>query len=689
MTSPFDPNKSAADNLAALRATTEVFVVNTGPRDTGQSDFKNRLTFHDLMKLPRLYDAAGYFAVEMHGGARFHQNMMHNKVDTFSETRAWKAKLTHTMTQTLIRSTNVWGYRAYPANVIQRTVEAFLPIIDVWRCFDFLNHIPNMIPAGEAVLNGGKIFEPAISYTWSPEATDEYYLKVAAEIVDTFGGQKNIILAIKDMAGVAPPLRIAQLVDKMLQRWPDLVINYHRHSTDGLGVPAVVEAAVAGAKIIDVTDDAFSRFYGQPPVQAVNALLRDRGVTPHLDMNAVLRANDVVRSFIRDYEPFESPYKGFSYDVTAHRMPGGAFPSSFEQAEKGGFLDLMPAILKGMALGNRIIHYFDVTPGSQISWTTWAAIIQRTDKEEGEAGVDHLLDTLERFVAGGQQFETLDDEVRALLQSLYSGATDDLKNLLMGAYGPLPFGWPAGWVYESVFGPDWRAKVEQRRDGGTHPRVGPDEDIESSRATLEMELGRLVTEEELILYMAHPQAAVDFILFRKKYGNTCVLPSRVWFSGLDRGTGDSVDFVLNGKPHHVKLITLGETGSDGKRPVVLMVDNTLMVYEVEMPDSGKSTDATRWASGANPGEIGASVKGNLWRVGNRSRMLAVGDFVHEGEEVANLEVMKTENAVFSPISGTIIELVACKNDIVDADQLLMVIEPGVGPESVDPESADR
>jgi pyruvate carboxylase len=675
MTSPFNPLKSAAENLAGLRnAGNNVFLVNTGPRDTGQSDFKNRLTFHDLMKLPELYEQAGYFAVEMHGGARFHQDMMHNKVSPFREALAWKNRLRHTMTQTLIRSTNVWGYRAYPANVIKRTVESFLPTIDVWRCFDFLNHIPNMIPAGEAVLNGGKIFEPSISYTWSPEATDEYYLKVAGEIVDTFGGQSGIILAIKDMAGVAPPAKIAQLIDKMLQRWPDLVINYHRHSTDGLGVPAVVEAAAAGARIIDITDDAFSRFYGQPPVQAVAALLRERGIEPWLDMDAVHKANDVVRSFIQDYEPFESPYKGFSYDVTAHRMPGGAFPSSFEQAEKGGFLKAMPSILKGMALGNRIIHYFDVTPGSQISWTTWAAIIQRLYKDGGDRAVQQTLTVLSGFVAGGQDFDSLPEDEKDLLLALYAGATDDLKNLLMGAYGPLPFGWPADWVYQSAFGPEWQAKVDERRDDGPHPRTGEDEDIEASLKRLQGEIGRSPTEEELILYMAHPQAAVDFLIFRETYGDTTVLPTAVWFNGLHQ-RGCVVDFELNGKPHHLELVIVGETGPDGMKPVVLAVDNTLMEFTVEMPEAAGKSQAKRVASRGNPGEIGATVKGNLWRVGNRTRVLAEGDHVDEGEEVANLEVMKTENAVFTPIAGTVSEMVAEKNDTVEENQLLMVITP--------------
>jgi len=50
-------------------------------------------------------------------------------------------------------------------------------------------------------------------------------------------------------------------------------------------------------------------------------------------------------------------------------------------------------------------------------------------------------------------------------------------------------------------------------------------------------------------------------------------------------------------------------------------------------------------------------------------------------------VMKTENAVFTPIAGTVAEMVADKNDVVDENQLLMVIEPGDPPtlEDIDTE----
>jgi pyruvate carboxylase len=157
--------------LKALRDSGEIRFTATGPRDTGQSDYKNRFTLYDMEKLMPLYNRSGYFSVETHGGARFHQDLMNNMIDPFEEARVFQRRMPDTLTQTLIRSTNLWGYRMYPRNVVRLSVRAFLPLVDIWRCFDFLNYVPNMIPIAEEVLKGGKIFEPAMSLmhrmTWS------------------------------------------------------------------------------------------------------------------------------------------------------------------------------------------------------------------------------------------------------------------------------------------------------------------------------------------------------------------------------------------------------------------------------------------------------------------------------------------------------------------------------------------
>jgi pyruvate carboxylase len=497
---------------------------------------------------------------------------------------------------------------------------------------------------------------------------------VLKEIVSLCGGTKDIILCIKDMAGVGSPARIRRLIDVFLQKHPGLVIQYHRHSTDGLVIPAMAAAAEAGAKLFDVTDDAFSRFYGHPPVRPLVRYLRELGYDVRLDVKRADEASDVIRGFIRNYERFESQFKGFSSDVTVHRMPGGAFPSSFEQAEKGGFLDLMPHVLKGMSYGNRIIKYFDVTPGSQITWTTWAGILQRFHKEGGEQGIKRLFSVLDRFFEAGERLEALSQADENLLLRLYEGATDDLKNLLLGKYGPLPFGWPKEWVYRSVFGDSFAAQVKAERVESSPLSRLPDEDLEKARAAMEGELGRPPTEEEFVLYLMHPKAAVDFLSFRQRFGDTTVLPTSVWLNGL-RKPGDQVAIPIAGKPHEIRLVSIGE-GVGGVKHVVLSVDNIMHVFPVELPEAAAARKAVRKASASNKGEIGATVTGTVWRIGTKDRVLKEGDRVRKGEEVMNIEVMKTENAVKSPLAGVIRELCLKVNDRVEEGQLLAVIDPG-------------
>jgi pyruvate carboxylase len=401
-------------------------------------------------------------------------------------------------------------------------------------------------------------------------------------------------------------------------------------------------------------------------------MLREEGFDVSLNDAPIDEACDTIREFIHHYQPFESQFRGPSYDVLKHRMPGGAFPSSFEQAEKGGFLHLMPWILKGMSCGNQIIKYFDVTPGSQITWTTWASIIQRRFQEGGQTKVEQLLDLLTRFLDNDQDLNILDETERAELCRLYETATDDLRKLLLGEYGPLPFGWPANWVYRSAFGEErWQDAIRQR-DAGPAPTA--ELDIEAERASLAQQLDRPPTQNELILYLQHPTATVKFIQFRKTYGDTSVLPTRAWLYGLDR-QHDKVDFEINGKPHQIRLVSIGRETDDGKIWVVLSVNNILVDIPIDTPTSQESKTAIRLADPTKAGEVGSPMAGNMWRIGSSKRRIQPGDIVEKDEEIANIEVMKTENTVRAPFAGQIKHIHIELDDAVIEGQLLFELVP--------------
>ena len=55
-------------------------------------------------------------------------------------------------------------------------------------------------------------------------------------------------------------------------------------------------------------------------------------------------------------------------------------------------------------------------------------------------------------------------------------------------------------------------------------------------------------------------------------------------------------------------------------------------------------------------------------------LVNVGDKVSEDDELLILEAMKMENPVYAPADGVVKEIRVKKDDTVDSDQLLIIIE---------------
>jgi pyruvate carboxylase len=662
------PGMSAKEIVKSVRSLKGVCFTSVGMRDAGQSDYKNRHRIYDLKTLAPFYNKMGLFSAECHGGARWHVGVMNRRESPFEELNILRESMPNVLLQTLIRETNMWGYRPYSKNVIEYVVAEV--DIDVWRCFSFLNDVRNMRTVAEVIMKRGKLFEPAISFTSADWTTNEYYLNLVREIIDLCGGTDEIIFCIKDMAGVGSIKRVKSLIDAIKQKHPELVIQYHRHITDGLAIPALLSAAQAGAKIFDVEEDSLVRFYGHSPILGVQAYFEEMGIPVNLNRNEAEAAVQKVREWIGYYDWAESPFKGFDHTVTFHKMPGGAFPSSFEQADKGGFLHYMPAILKVMSLYNKIIHYFDVTPGSQITWVTCSGIVNKYAKAKGDAGVRHLIELLSKFIEENNLgFDSMTKDEQEELLGFFSNAPGDFKNLILGHYGKLPMGWPPDWVYKSTFGNEWQKKINERIELSPLDSL-EDDDLERLRKELFDYIGRTPTEEEFILFLMHPKDALDMIEFREKYGEApLLLPTDVWRQGLKK-PGDKVDFELSGKPYNIELVSVGAE-HEGLIHVVMKVNNKTRVYTVETPRAKKAE--IRIAKGLN--EIGAPINGNIWRIGNPDRgTLKVGDIIHKGEEIANLEAMKMENAIVAPFNGQIAEICVKLNSFVVEGQLLFVLE---------------
>lgn len=634
-----------------------VHFTDTTCRDCTQSNSGNRFRLAEDALVGPYLDNAGFFSLEVGGGAHFHVAMMTNMTNPLTEAREWNKFAPKTMKQILVRSTNVLGYKPQPQNLMRRMAEAICGEYHVVRCFDFLNHIDNMKPFAEVVLdNRGCVFEPALSLSRAPGFTVKHYLETTAEIVRMAGkvtglgsreAAREIILGLKDMAGVCSPRFIAELVAAIRKRWPDLVLHYHRHFTDGLFVPAVTAAVKAGAHIVDTSLGAATRWYGQGEVLSTAALIEEElGMGNCLNKAMIRDGNFVLKQIAPYYDRYAAPYfQGVDYDVVSHGMPGGATSSSQEGALKQGHISLLPHILQFLPGIRAIVRYHDVTPGSQITWNTAFLAVTEAHKRGGELEVAHLLSILSEVAAKSE--EEIPESMKTERLIVYRDCNDAFKDLLLGKFGKLPLGFPPDWVYRSAFGDAWEKAIAGRTEESPLKFLEAT-DFAAERKALETYAHREVTEDEFLMYLNHPADALKTMEFRQQYGDPNHLPVDVWFEGLKEG--DDLHFTDGaGKPHHFQMLQIGPQDANGVCVVRYLLDSDFMSDPIQVGNPGeKRTKQYPLADPGNPWHLGAPSNGDLWVV-----YVHPGDVVKKGEELFNVSIMKQEKAILAPMDAVV------------------------------------
>jgi pyruvate carboxylase len=516
---------SPREILGILRQADGYYLCNN-ERDVSQSDFKNRLMPMTTVRVAPHRDAVGFFAVEVSGGASIHMDLMRKQVNPFERLRISRQAMPRTLLQTVARGASLFGYRHYPENVIRLAVQEFAKYVDVWRVYDFLNHVPNLVPVMEEVQKAGRLLMPSICFSTGKEHTDAYYIAKVKEIFKVTGPE--VIISIKNFAGLGTPKRLGQLVEAICAAFPGIILHYHGCNTDGNDIGRMSAAVLAGVKICDVADHGYGSIYGQAPALTLIQNLKDYGKRAvGVSIPPLLKSSDILRQERKVYEVFESPFRGHDPTVARYKLTGGAVASAYEQADKGGFLDRMPEILREMArvqveLGN----WWAVTPGSQILWTT---------------------------------------AVNNILYGRYERPSLDLKNLLLGRYGPLPFHEPETGIYEKVL-------EYQRLDGKKWDQIlaveggrvmPPPADLEMERRRLEVELQRPASPEELVLYLQFPFDALSFFKYEARYGKTWLLPPEIWFRRGGFKDGERISFAdESGVPHHIEVISTRREGAN-------------------------------------------------------------------------------------------------------------------------------
>ncbi len=435
-------------------------------RDANQSQIATRMPRSDFEDILETMDQAGYYSLEVWGGATFDSCLRYLDEDPWERLRFIRSKVKNTKLQMLLRGQNILGYKHYSDDTVRAFVRKSVENgIDIIRIFDALNDPQNMATAIDECLKAGGHAQGTICYTISPIHTFESYVELGKKL-EAMGCNS---LCIKDMAGIMSPQAAFDLVSA-LKKEVSLPVYVHSHSTTGLGPLTLMKAAEAGAAGIDTAISIFSGGTSHPATESLVYTLEEMGFDTGVDLKVCQKINDhfkpVQARFLKEggLNPSVLTTK---IEALNYQIPGGMLSNLIAQLTQAGKLDKLDEVLVETPRVRADMGYPPlVTPMSQMV---------------GTQAVTNVLT--------GGRYKLISNEVKAYCRGEYGAPpapiSDELMKLALGDEKP----------YEGRF----------------------DDTIEPEIPGAREFLGDLAeSEEDVLSYVAFPQQAEKFLRDRKE-----------------------------------------------------------------------------------------------------------------------------------------------------------------------------
>lgn len=349
--------------------TTKVKFMDTILRDAHQSLVATRMSTEQMVPILETLDQAGYFALEVWGGATFDSALRYLDEDPWERLRIIRKHVKHTKLQMLLRGQNILGYKHYPDDVVESFVEKAIENgIDIIRVFDALNDTRNLETSMRAIKKNGGHAQACICYTISAIHTNTYYLKIVHEML-ALGADS---IAIKDMAGILTPANAYSLV-KAIKSVTTIPIHVHTHTTSGIAEMTYLKAVEAGADSIDTAISPFSGGTSQPATESLAIALTELDYDCGLNLATLkeiadyfrpikekFRTDGILNPKVMDVEP----------NTLLYQVPGGMLSNLLSQLKDAKQEDKYEKVLQEVPLVRAELGYPPlVTPLSQMVGT--------------------------------------------------------------------------------------------------------------------------------------------------------------------------------------------------------------------------------------------------------------------------------------------------------------------------------
>ncbi|WP_298817500.1 pyruvate carboxylase [uncultured Roseibium sp.] len=620
-----------------MKAEKRALITDTTMRDGHQSLLATRMRSHDIVNVADAYATGlpNLFSLECWGGATFDVAMRFLTESPWERLHQIRERAPNILLQMLLRGSNGVGYTNYPDNVVRYFVkQAAENGIDLFRVFDCLNWVENMRVSMDAVQESGKLCEGVLCYTGDmldsarPKYDLKYYVGLAKEL-EAAGAH---ILGIKDMAGLCKP-EAAKLLIRTLKQEVDLPIHFHTHDTSGIAAATILAAVEAGADAVDAAMDALSGLTSQPCLGSIVEALRGSERDTGLDAKTIRQISFYWEAVRTQYRAFESDLRFGASEVYLHEMPGGQFTNLKEQARSLGLETRWHEVAQAYADANQMFgDIVKVTPSSKV-----------------------VGDMALMMVSQNLSVKDVEDPGKDV------AFPDSVVKMLHGDLGQSPGGWPEA-LQQKVLKGETPIKV---RPGSLLAEA----DLDAERQAAADKTGRDLDDTELASYLMYPKVFTDFDNAFQQYGPTSVLPTPVYFYGLEAGDEVFVD-LEPGKTLVVRCQAIGETDEKGEKKVFFELNG--QPRNVKVPDRAHGASgaaAMRKAEDGNAAHVGAPMPGVISTVA-----IAAGQDVKAGDVLVSIEAMKMETALHAERDGKVAEILVSPGAQIDAKDLLVVFE---------------
>ncbi len=614
-------------------------IMDTTIRDGQQSLWATRMSLGDMLPILPKMDKVGYWAIEAWGGATFDTCLRFLDENPWERLRSIKAHTPNTKLSMLSRGQNLVGYKHYSKDIVNHFIHAaYRNGIEVFRVFDALNDIRNVVDNAEAIKECGGHFEGAISYTVSPVHTLDSFLEYGQKLKDL--GADSI--AIKDMAGMLTPYRTERMV-RAFNAEIGLPVHVHCHYVGGMAPANILKAAEAGAAIADTASAPLAFGNSHPAVEMIVAALQESRYNTGLDLGLLFEIAEYWEE-VRKRGHYKRGVSSLTHmQVYSHQVPGGMMSNLVSQLEIQGATDRLDEVMREIP------------------------------KVRAEVGYPPLVTPMSQIVGTQAVFNVITG-------SRWSVVSKEMKDYLCGYYGKAP-GPIDPEIFRKVVG---NAEV-------LPPDVAPGTLVTTTFAELEEEIGDLAQcEEDVLMYALFPNEARTYLTKHRA-------SERVEFL-LDRESSQTKeeDYVdINQIRELIKAVEESGVGEitveeEGMR-VSLRMPSAMpaAVAPVAAPAAPQATVAASAPAPAPAPVADAPARPSTWievaapMVGTfyaapapgEPEFVKVGDEVSAGQTLCIVEAMKLMNEIGAPQMGTVREVCIEDGMPVEFGTPLFYIEP--------------